>query len=201
MSSNPAKVGPPIRHEIYVPGYAPAKLAMAALGIVLVALSLQKFGPLAKLAFLGGAARAEAVRIILTDTAGQETPMDTDAAVLASVKALEEARDHESVFWVEYRFTTADGRPAEARAPLGQHVKPLQPLRDRDGLPSTAWIWYDPRDPRKIAMPLQLGTWFMPGMLALFGVLGFAMGMILWRHAHRPIEMPDLSRSHAERNG
>lgn len=199
MSGETVKIDRPGRHEVYVPRFGAAKLAMAAMGLVLVALSLQKLGPLAKLGFAGGSTRAEVARIVLADTAGQETVLDSDAAMLAAVKTLGEARDHQSVFWVEYVFTTADGRQVEARSPLGQHVKPLQPLRDSDGLPSTAWIWYDRKDPTRIALPLQFGTWFLPGMLAMFGVIGFGMGMLLWWHANRPIEMPDLSRSHGEK--
>ena len=38
-------------------------------------------------------------------------------------------------------------------------------------------------------------------MLALFGLLALFMGGLLRLHARRPIEMPDLSRSHAEVNG
>jgi hypothetical protein len=188
----------PARHEIYYPGYAPAKLGMALFGVVLFLLSLEKMGPLMKLAFTGGRARAEAVRIVKVDAARQETVYTSDADVLTAMKVMEDARDHDTEFWVEYRFTTEDGKAVETRSTLGQHVKPLQPLRDRDGLPSTIRVWYDRSNPQKIALPLQYGTWFLPGVLALFGVIGTFMGMLLWVHAKRPIEMPDLSRSHAE---
>jgi|GEM_PF-963485 len=187
-------------HQIYVPRFALAKLGLALLGLVLVVLSFHKLGPLVHLAVAGAPARAEAVRIILRDTGGKETVFTSDAQVLAAEKVIADARDHESTFYVEYRFTTAGGRQAEARSPIGQHVQPLQPLRDRDGLPSTIMVWYDRGDPRHIALPLELGTWFMPGMLLLFGSLGTFMGLLLWRHAGRPIEMPDLSRAHGEQD-
>lgn len=186
------------RHEIYYPGYAAAKLCMAVLGIVLFALSLTKLGPLAKLGFTGGRARAEAVRIVRVDAARQETVFTSDADILAAVKVMEDARDHDTEFWVEYKFATDDGKTVETRSTLGQHVKPLQPLRDRDGLPSTVRVWYDRDNPRHIALPLEYGTWFMPGVFALFGFIGTFMGLLLLYHAKRPIEMPDLSRSHAE---
>jgi hypothetical protein len=189
------------RHEIYYPGYAGAKLAMAVLGMVLFLLSLHKLGPLTRLGFTGGRARAEAVQIVRVDAARQETVFTSDAEVLSAMKIMEDARDHDTEFWVEYRFAAEDGKTVEARSPLGQHVKPLQPLRDRDGLPSTIRVWYDRNNPTRIALPLQYGTWFMPGVLALFGVICTFMGMFLWLHANRPIEMPDLSRSHAEADG
>lgn len=186
------------RHEIYYPRYGAAKLGMALMGVVLFLLSLEKLGPLAMLGFAGGRARAEAVRIVLVDAARQETVFTSDAAVLAAMKVIEEARDHDTEFWVEYRFTTEDGRHVEARSTLGQHVKPLQPLRDRDGLPSTIRVWYDRSNPQRIALPLQYGTWFLPGILALFGLIATFMGTLLWIHSNRPIEMPDLRQSHAE---
>lgn len=188
------------RHETYVPGYSLAKLGLALLGLALVALSSQKLLPLAKIGFTGGSARGEAVRIVRTDAANNQIVYASDAEVLTAVKALEDIRDHEATFWVEYRFATAEGKQVEARAPIGQHVKPLQPLRDSDGLPSTITIWYDKQNPQYIALPLELGTWFMPGLLLLFGILGSFMGLLLWWNAKRPIEMPDLSRSHAEQD-
>jgi hypothetical protein len=188
----------PGRHEMYYPGYAAAKLAMAVVGVVLLLLSFEKLGPLVKLGFTGGRARAEAVRIVKIDAARQETIYTSDADVLTAMKVMEDARDHDTEFWVEYKFTTDDGKAVETRSTLGQHVKPLQPLRDRDGLASTIRVWYDKDNPRRIALPLQYGTWFLPGVLALFGLICTFMGILLWVHAKRPIEMPDLSRSHAE---
>jgi hypothetical protein len=198
MNNNPEQSSPAQRHEIYVPGHRPAKLAMMIVGIVMALLSLDKFGPITRLAFTGGRATGEAVRTVRTDAAGQETVYTSDADVLNAVKDVEEARDRESVFWVEYKFATEDGKPAEARSPIGQQVKPLYPLRDKDGLPSTISIWYNRTDPSHIVFPYQFGTWFMPGMLFTFGALCALMGLFLWRHASDPIEMPDLSRSHAE---
>jgi len=191
----------PQRHEIYVPRYARAKTLYLVFGLVLFALSFEKLGPAIKLGFAGGRARGEAVRVVRTQSGGGPVVYTSDAEVLAAVKAGEEARDRDSVFWVEYAFATEEGRRVEARSPLGQHVKPLQPIRDRDGLPSTIRLWYDARNPERILLPLQFGTWFLPGMLALFGVLAVTMGGLLRFHANRPIEMPDLSRSHAETNG
>ncbi len=188
------------RHRIYVPGYSTAKLGLAALGLILLGASLGKLIPLAHLAISGGSTRAQAFQIVLTDNSGQASVFTSDAAVQKAIKAIDDTRDHESTFWVEYRFTTSDGKSAQARPPLGQHMKPLQNLRDEDGLPSTIPIWYDKADPARIALPLQFGTWFMPGMLVLFGVLGLFMGLMLWWNSKRPIEMPDLSQSHGEQD-
>lgn len=190
---------PAPRHQIYVPGYAMAKLGLTCVGLTLLAASLYELIPLGKLAFFGGSTRAEAVRMVLTDNSGQGRGLTSDAEVQSAMKVLEETRDRVSAFWLEYRINV-DGKIVEVRAPLGQHVKPLQMLRDNDGLPSTTPIWYDRANPSHIALPMQIGTWFMPGMLVLFGSLGTFMGCILFLNAKKPIEMPDLSRSHGEQD-
>lgn len=197
MTQTTTSPAAPVRHQIYVPGYAGAKLGLAVLGLVLIALSFDRLGPLLKLGLAGGRADAEAVRIVLIDGAGQAHLLRSDAEVTAEMKAMEDARDRRSAFWVEYRFLV-NGLPVEARAPLGQHVKPLHMLRDESGLPCTAHIWYDRGRPDRIALPYQLGTWFTASMLMLFGVLAAFMGTLLWWNAKKPIEMPDLSRSHGE---
>ncbi len=202
MATIPVNTGPqfpaePPRHILYVPGYRAGKLALAALGLVLLAIALAQMTPLVRLVMVGGSARAEAVMIIRTDSAG-EASYTADADVLSAVKKVEETWDRDSVFWVVYRFKTPDGKEIETRAPMGQHKKPIQMLRDTDGLPSTIQVWYPQNEPSRIVFPWMLGTWFMPGMLALFGFLGTFMGLMLWWHANKPIEMPDLSHSHGE---
>jgi hypothetical protein len=184
-----------------VPGYAGARTLFIVFGLVLIALSLNRLGPAIRLAFTGDRALGEAVQIVRTEPGGAQFVYTTDAEVLASVKACAESRDRASVFWVEYRFTTADGQSIQTRSPLGQHLAPLQPLRDGDGFPSTIRIWYDSKSPERILLPLQFGTWYLPGMLAFFGFLAVFMGIVLRWSAKRPIEMPDLSRSHAETEG
>jgi hypothetical protein len=190
----------PQRHEIYVPGYAGAKTIFILLGLLLLGLSLDKLRPAWDLALHGGRALAEAECIVRTEPDGSQEIFTTDDTLLAAIKAGEGSRDRRSVYWVEYRFTTADGRQIHARSPLGQHVKPLQPLRDQDGFPSSSWIWYQQGDPEQILLPLQMGTWYLPGMLALFGSLAVIIGSLLRWSAKRPIEMPDLTLAHAERD-
>jgi hypothetical protein len=69
-------------------------------------------------------------------------------------------------------------------------------------------LWVDPARPETVVIPFQLlpgtilpfgfGTFFLPGMFLLFGCLGTFMGLLLWWHARKPIELPDLSRAHGE---
>jgi hypothetical protein len=100
----------------YIPGFAWAKLGLAAFGIVLIAASLTKFAPFVHLMVDGESVSGEAVRVRLIDIAGHERVLATQAEVLVAAKAAADARDRSTVFWVEYRFALKDGRTVEARA-------------------------------------------------------------------------------------
>lgn len=176
----------------YVPGYAWAKLALAIFGVVLMLASLEKLGPLMVLLVTGHGTLGEAHAIVSRDAAGQESRLLTDSEVLAAIKAGEAARDRDTAYFVEYRFSH-DGREVIARSPLGQHVKPLHMLLDPDGLPATTTLWYSASDPTHVALPYQFGTWFLPGMLVFFGFLATFMGLTLWWYAHKIVDMPDFS--------
>jgi hypothetical protein len=198
----------PVRREIYVPGYRWAKLSMAVFGLLLFSLSLTKLGTVFRLMVHGERARAEVVRVVLVDAAGQETPLVQPVDVLDAEKRLTDAKDRTISFWMEYRYTHTDGRAIEVRSPIGCQLKPLHPYRDADGLPATIKLWYDPAHPQTVVIPFQFlpgtwfpfgfGTFFIPGMFFLFGLAGFGMGLLLWWQANKPIELPDLSQAHGE---
>lgn len=206
----PASSSRPVHRAVipYIPGYGWAKLALAGFGLMLVAVSVAEFATFGRLAVSGGQAQAVATRIIQIDPGGTETVLATDAEVRAAEKAVADSRDRSLVFWGEYRFTTETGAVVDVRSPIGQIMKPLQPLRDLDGLPSTLRLWYDRKHPETVVIPFQFlaGTWypfgfstfFIPGMFLLFGTVGTAMGLLLWWNAKRVIDMPDLSPRPAE---
>jgi hypothetical protein len=187
----------------YTPGYALAKLGLAVLGVILIGLGLTKIGPILAMGLAGNSVMAEAVRVVLVDASDQETALATDAEVKDAERRLGENRDRSVVFYMEYRFTLPDGRRIEARSPIGQVLKPLHPFRDQDGLPATLRLWYDGAHPERIAIPFQFlpgtwqpfgfGTFFIAGMLVLFGAVAVLMGLLLWWHAGRTIRMPDLT--------
>jgi hypothetical protein len=197
-----------MNHEIYIPGYRWAKLGMALFGLLLFSLSLTKFGPLFKLALNGERVRAEAVRVVLVDAAGQETKLTQPVDVLDAEKRLTDAKDRTVSFWIEYQFPHKDGRILEVRSPIGCQLKPLHPYRDADGMPATIKLWYDPANPQRVIIPFQFlpgtwfpfgfGTFFIPGMFFLFGLAGMWVGLLLAYHANKPIELPDLSQAHGE---
>jgi hypothetical protein len=194
--------------QTYTPGFALPKLLLAALGLVLMALALTRLGPDLALGLTGGSTMAEAIRVIQRDSGGHETVLTAPADVADAEKRLTDARERQISLWIEYRFSTADGRVVEARSPIGTTLKPMHPYRDADGLPATIRIWYDPTEPSRIVLPFQFlpgtwypfgfGTFFVPGMLFALGFAATAIGLLLWWHAKKPIVVPDLSQAHGE---
>ncbi len=185
----------------YVPGFAFAKLAMAALGLALVLLGINRFMPVIRALSAGGSTRAEAVRVVRINANGKETVLTSESAITAAIEDAKIARDRESVLVVEYRFALSTGQPTEARSPISVRVLPVgedpknrRLLRDQDGLPCSTLVWYDPTNPKVIIQPLYLSTWFLPGAMIFFGAICLGMGLMLWWYAKKPVDMPDFSR-------
>lgn len=178
-------------HVVYRPGHMPAKVVMIVFGLLLTATAMVKLGPVAVHGVTGERAEAEAVRVIKQRIGGAEQVLSTDAEIQAAL----EKRDRDFVFWNEFQFVTATGGRETFRLPVASQLKPHHQLRDADGLPGTVYIWYDPQHPQSPTLPLELSTWFLPGVLAVFGVATTAIGVVLLRFARRPIDMPDLAPS------
>jgi hypothetical protein len=172
----------------YTPGYAWPKRLMLLLGLTLVALGLwQLRGPLWLLAF-GTRATAETIDVVKTKPGLPDLVLHDDAQLQAGL----EARDRSYVFWNEFRFTTADGRAITVRAPVGSSLKPVYPLLDSDGLPSTALIAYAPGRPDAVLFPTLISTWFAPGALVVIGLLATLIGAVLLYWSDQPIALPHL---------
>lgn len=200
----------PVRHEMYIPGYALPKLGLALMGLIMLTVAFYQARTFLWLGFTGRSTMAESVHISLVDAAGTVTVLRDDAEVALKEDELKKSKDRSLVFWIDYRFSTKDGAVVIARSPLGQVMKPLHTLKDEDGLPRSITLWYDPAHPQTIVIPPQflrasgafipfgLNTIFVPSMLLIFGITGLFVGLLLWWNAKKPIEMPDLSASHGE---
>lgn len=172
----------------YTPGYAWPKRFMILLGLGLFALGFwQLRTPLWLLAF-GAHATAEMVDVVKTKPGLPDIVFHDEAELQAGL----ETRDRSFVFWNEFRFETPDGRSRTVRAPVGSQLKPLDPLVDADGLPSTETIYYDPKSPDVVAFPDILSVWFAPGALAFMGFLAMLIGTVLLYWSDKPIELPHL---------
>jgi len=177
----------------YRPGCAKRKLAMALCGLLLAALGASQLAePLGLLAF-GKRARAEATAVIKAKDGLADLVLTDDAQIQAAL----EPHDRSYIYWNEFRFQTPDGRTVNVRAPVGSQLKPLYPLLDADGLPTTELVCYDPAQPERVAFPLIISTWFAPSMLAIIGLGCAIIGFTLFYWANRPIELPHIPSASA----
>ena len=172
----------------YTPGHAKRKLFMVIAGLVVFALGLRQLWTPLRLALTGQRTRAEAVAAIKTKAGLPDRVLTDDAQIQANL----ESRDRSYVFWNEFRFHTADGRAVEIRAPVGSQLKPLYPLADADGLPTTDSVYYDPGDPQTVVFPMIVSTWFAPGVLMVVGLACAIIGAVLLYWANKPIELPHI---------
>ena len=183
------KDGPPPSGGFYTPGFRSAKLLMAIAGFALLSFGLWQLEAPLMLLFRGTATTAEATSVIKSKI-GLDDQVITDEALL---RAAEEPRDRTYVFTNEFRFHTADGQAVDAELPTRAHLKPIYRLLDDDGLPTTVPIRYDPKNPKMVVFPLVIGTWFLPGMLTLMGLICTIIGVVLFHWANKPIEVPYIA--------
>ena len=172
----------------YTPGYAWPKRLMILLGASLFLFGFWQLQTPLWLLVFGSRATAEAVDVVKSKPGLPDLVLQTDAKVQAAL----ETRDRSYVFWNNFRFTTNTGQPIIVRAPAGSLLKPLYPLLDEDGLPTTDVVWYDPAHPETATFPRIISVWFAPGAQMLIGLLAMLIGSVLLYWADKPITLPHL---------
>ena len=180
--------------QTYTPGYVPQKIGMLMICLSLLALGCAQLLPTVKLLLIGQRADAEATCIIRTQDGRPEVKLTRDA----EWKTTLEHNDRSMVFWNEFRFVTIDGKTITFRASVGRQLQPPHPLLDDDGLPTVVSIYYEPENPKKVAMPLELSTWFFPGTITLFGLIGSSVSLLILYYARKPIVLPHIPDNPSE---
>lgn len=175
-------------HRYYKPGHARRKLAMCVFGLSIMGFGLSQLWPSVRLVYFGAHATAEATRVIKTKNGLPDRIFNSDP----QIQSAWETRDRSYTFWNEFRFSDADGRPVVLRCPVGSQLKPLYPLLDGDGLPTSQPVCYDPNHPESALFPNAFSTWFIPGVLTLIGLLCATIGAVLFRWANVPIRLPHI---------
>jgi hypothetical protein len=172
----------------YTPGYAQLKRLMILFGLILFALGFWQMKTSLWLLAFGTRATAEAIDVVKTKPGLPDIIFHNDAQLQAGV----ESRDRSYVFWNDFQFDTSAGNSITVRAPVGSQLKPLYPLLDADGLPTTDTICYDPSRPDIVTFPDIISIWFVPGVLAFVGLLATMIGSVLLYWSDKPIELPHL---------
>jgi MFS family permease len=174
------------QRQYYVPGYVPQKIFMLICGFAMFGFGMVKMGPDLMLLATGKSADAIATRVVKDRIGGSSTSLYSDA----EIKGAHERFDRTWVFWNHFAFETGDGKIHEFRSPTGKQLEPEYTLLDQDGLPTTVTVFYDPENPDKVVIPAHFSTWFLSGLLVLFGSLVIIFGGILLYYARKPIELP-----------
>jgi hypothetical protein len=181
----------------YTPGYPLPKVLLCLGGLVLFCLGAISVWPMVSLFATGRSVVAESVRVVMVAADGTETVFTSDAALRDEVERQNKERDRTARFWPVLRFHAGDGRQVEVRGSTGYRIplgnQAFLSIRGADGLPVPVRLWHDPARPERFVIPWMWNTWFLPLLFLLFGGMTTVMGFLLWRHASKPIEIPDLS--------
>lgn len=161
---------------------------MAFLGLVLFTLGMTQLWTPLRLELFGLHSTAEATRVFKTKGGLPDLVMTNDL----QIEAAQETRDRSYVFWNEFGFQTALGDNVVVRCPIGSQLKPLYPLIDDEGLPTTVPVSYDPHNPQIVTFPTVFSTWFAPAVLVVMGLLCASLGICLFYWANKPIELPHI---------
>jgi len=185
MSSHPPSHGP----RTYTPGYAGRKLLMTIAGLAILLFGCTQIWTPMRLLLLGARTEAAATRVIKSKAGLPDLPLTSDL----QIKAASEMQDRSWTFWNEFRFQTAAGQPVIVRPQTGSQLKPLYPLLDEDGLPTSILVCYDPAHPHTVLFPGIFSTWFAPAAVTLLGLLCTVTGLFLFYWAGRPIDLPHIA--------
>lgn len=171
---------------LYIPGYGRAKAAVIVVGLAIFAFGISQLWTPMRLLATGGAATAEATRVIKTKEGVPDIVLTDDL----QIQAHHERKDLSHFFWNEFHFNTAEGRDMTLRCPIASHLKPLFTLVDEEGLPTSLPVRYDQKRPEIVTFPTIISTWFVPGILTVVGMVLTALGGFLLFWAGKPIEVP-----------
>ena len=173
----------------YVPGYVPQKIGMLLFSLSLVIAGCVFLFPNFGLLLFGQQTQAIATRVVKERPGGQSIVLNSDAEILQA----KERFDRSYVFWNEFRFLLPNGEEVEFRASSGMQLRPAHSLLDADGLPTTVPVAFDPKYPKSVILPAEISTWFFPGVLISFGILGMIAASVLLYYARKKVMMPNLS--------
>jgi len=169
----------------YTPRHVKRKIAMVILGLCVFAYGWSQLWPPLSIFLAGNHALAEATQVIKTKPGLPDQVFTNDVGLSGAT----ESHDRSYVFWNEFKFVTPDKKEREIRLDIGSHIKPLFPLLDEDGLPTTVQIYYDPKNPDRTCVPSLLSTWFAPGLITFMGAVCFLFGCLILYNARRKIEI------------
>lgn len=173
----------------YTPGYRKSKLVVTIFGLIVFFFGMNQLWVPLRVLLTGTPGMAEATRVIKSKEGLPDRILVNDL----QIKAAEETQDRSYIFWNEFRFNATNGQQVIIKAPVGSRLKPLYPLLDNDGLPTTVSVRYDPANVTDVIFPGIQSTWFVPGVMMFLGLIGTLIGSFLFYWSNKPIELPHVT--------
>ncbi|MCX6971148.1 MAG: MFS transporter [Verrucomicrobia bacterium] len=178
---------PPAVVHTYTPGHFLPKVLFAAAGLLVVLVALFQVWPHLRLPAVGEATQAVAISVRADKPGQPEVVLHNQAELDEKMTAVRNAKDYHWTFYNDFRFETKDGREVVLQREVGSKLKPSMPLIDESGLPATTKLLYDPANPAIAVLPLEFSSWFVPGLIGIFGLMAFLVGATLAWFARKPI--------------
>lgn len=185
--------GEEAHQEHYTPGCIPQKIFMLGCGVVLIVAGLVEGLPAIKLGLRGNTTQATAVDVIKERPGGEPIALTTNAEIMNA----EERIDRSFVFWNRFEYLDDAGKIHQFRAPVGMQLKPAFKILDEEGLPTAVTVWYNPKDPDQVVIPFLISTWFISGLLFIFGLITAIFACLLLYYARKPIALPYIKPDEA----
>lgn len=171
----------------YTPGHFIPKLLFAAAGLLMLLVALLQIWPHLRLLAAGEVSQAVAASVRAEKPGQPEQLFHNQAELEEKMTAVRNAKDYHWTFYNDFRFETKDGREVVLRREVGSKLKPAMPLIDGSGLPATTKLLYDPANPATAVLPMEFSSWFVPGLVGLFGLMASLVGATLAWFARKPI--------------
>lgn len=185
----------------YTPGYLAPKVLFALLGLGLLAFATKHALPDLRLLAKGARSEAVAVAVVAQKPGQPEERFTTQNELATKMDAVRKIKDYGWVFWNEFSFEIPDGGEVAFRRNVGCKLKPSMPLLDDTGLPTTARVLYDPKNPSRACLPLEHSTWFAPFIIGILGFCACFVGAMLAFFARKPIVLSGDAAVNPEASG
>jgi Na+/melibiose symporter-like transporter len=180
--------GAPDAHEYYVPGYILWKITFLIVSLAILGAGLWMLVPKLAIAASGSLVQARVEAVTYQDGHGQMKVFKSATAVR---EFLAEGKK-DGIFQLRCVAEMPDGSLVRFTPSNAQTRKPLVDIVDEDGLPSTLMAYVPAGAPTSAILPFEIGTWFMPGLVAFLGATATVLASLLVRSARRPIALPLL---------
>ncbi len=176
-------------YETYTPGYLLPKVVFALLGMVVLVMGGMQAWPDLRLLATGERTEAIVVEVVARKQGQPDLTLRTQSELDAHEKTVSNAKDYNWTFFDVFAFETGSGHEIRFLRPVGSKLKPPMSLLDDDGLPTTATVLYDLRNPARSVLPYEHSSWLAPALTGFMGLIMVLVGGVFAWFARKPIRL------------